>query len=75
MGRCEFKELASLQPHSGMEIDQIDAGSTEGSSLETVAQELRAALGINTLEDVRLSSLNSYPLSDKLRWTNERRGA
>ena len=58
-----------------MDVDQVDAGSTEASSTATVAQELRAALGIDTLEDVRLESLTSYPLTDKLRWTNERRGA
>jgi len=54
--------------------DEHGHAGVEVSSLETVAQELRTALGIDSPEDARLVSLSSYPLADKLRWTKERRG-
>jgi hypothetical protein len=54
----------------------VDQGSTgvEFESLTTVAQEIGAALGIESLQDARLASLSSYPVADKLRWIKDRRG-
>ncbi len=64
----------SLFRHQSDMQTENESSTAEIGSLETVAQELKAELDIERLGDPRLLSLTNYPLSDKLRWTKERRG-